>query len=384
MIRFRCPQCDQLLESPAGTVGQLVRCPCGHEMKVPLVAGAIGKSSTPSANPPASIPTTDAASSVPNTETPTRDLNPPQGVRTANNAGPAASPSPQAAPLFVRCPCGTQLKTTQEAIGKAVRCPCGQLVSVTDSAISASGPATNIEQSSGDLNIPAYIQPAKIRDRSGGRAAPARPDSSGTASAHQDSSAWREKASYPAAPSEQMRPAPRSSASGSVYAPSGSPETSAQLYLQQAEKELNDRDRWNRQDAGASINGIGILLITIGLLSIAVNGFYYAQIDDEVAAVIEKQPELAEQRDQLASLGAVIYGVSIGFGCMFIFLGVAAYFFPFGAPLTALVVYVLVTIIALIVNPIAVLKPGSLIAKLLITGALIKAVNSGAYYAHNR
>ncbi|MFK7736237.1 MAG: DUF1922 domain-containing protein [Pirellulaceae bacterium] len=350
-------------------------------MKVPLVAGAVQPSeqqrnpSPPAGEQQTGRPVLDAV--VLPTPAPQRPA--------------AETPSP--ASILIRCSCGKVLRTPESSLGKAIRCPCGRLVQVTkdsgtQTTVQAAGNPHRVDQSDlsnadleGAIHLPPEIQPAPIRKRR-------RRTSAGAESSTTSSGMARElKGTSPAPkPDADRYSAPRASATGSPYASQGSldADAAAHSYLQKAEKEIRDQDRWFRQDAGAVINGIGMVLIAIGFLAIAANGYFYATVESQVEQAIEERPEIEQVREELTTAASLIYAFYIGIGCVFIFLGIAAYFFPFGAPLTALILYVLLILIALLVNPFSVLKPLSLIVEIVIIAALLRAVNNGAYYAWAR
>ena len=82
-MQFRCPNCQAMLVAEPELSGQLVACPCSHQMYVPVESAAV----------------------------------------------PAPKPEPPP-PVLVQCTCGKHMRVPPNSVGKAVRCPCGLLLKV--------------------------------------------------------------------------------------------------------------------------------------------------------------------------------------------------------------------------------------------------------------
>src|SRR5262249_42337157 len=104
MVRFHCPRCQQLLESPDTEAGSKLPCPlCGHRLQIP----------SPPPPPPPENRTVLGVPEVPPDSVPVQVVNPaPQ------------TPTPPESLIDFDCPyCGARLEIEEFMVGRPTRCP---------------------------------------------------------------------------------------------------------------------------------------------------------------------------------------------------------------------------------------------------------------------
>jgi hypothetical protein len=127
------------------------------------------------------------------------------------------------------------------------------------------------------------------------------------------------------------------------------------------------------------------ILIVIGLLTLAVNGFNLYNLPNEIQQAIQQNQIPAEQheeaRQKIAMIGYLLYGLPALLGVLFVVFGVIIHRFPVAITVTSLVLYVLATVAFALIVP-ASLAAGIFI-KIIIIIALFRAIKAArAYESH--
>ena len=127
------------------------------------------------------------------------------------------------------------------------------------------------------------------------------------------------------------------------------------------------------------------ILIVIGLLTMAVNGFLLYNLPNEIQQAIQQLqigPADVDQFRQVATIsGYVIYGSPAFLGLLFVIFGVIIKRFPVAITITSLVLYVLAAAAFALLNP-ATLMQG-FIFKIIIIMALFQSIKAArAYQSH--
>jgi hypothetical protein len=133
---------------------------------------------------------------------------------------------------------------------------------------------------------------------------------------------------------------------------------------------------------GKEISRARTILIVIGLLTIAVNGFLFYNLDNEIRTEIQKgnmDPEGIEQFKQAATVaGYLLYGGPMLLGVLFFAFGLIVQKYPVPITITSLVLYIGSAILFGLINP-ASLATGFII-KIIIVVALFRAVKAARAY----
>lgn len=134
-----------------------------------------------------------------------------------------------------------------------------------------------------------------------------------------------------------------------------------------------------------------IILIIVGVLTIAANGFMYANTHNEVDQVIqqqikdvrargllEDQASVAELRHRVTLFCQILYGSTVALGVIFIVLGVMVYAYPVPVTILGLVLYIGAAAVFGFLNP-ATLVEG-VILKIIVIVALVKSLQAAIAY----
>ncbi len=129
------------------------------------------------------------------------------------------------------------------------------------------------------------------------------------------------------------------------------------------------------------------ILIGIGGLTMAVNGFFLLNLPNEIQQAIQQNqigPADAEQaRQAMTILGGLIYGTAALLGLVFVIFGVIIKKFPVPITITSLVLYLLATVAFGLLDPTTLVA--GLIIKVVIIYALFRAIQAArAYQAHTQ
>lgn len=321
-MQVTCPACQKTLQSQADLSGKSVKCKCGHTFAVPKAGGsttAVGK---------AAAPTAVAASKI-----------------------------------AVSCSCGKSLQAPAAAAGKAVKCPCGQVV-----------------------KVPAAAAPAQ-------RTASAKP------------AVARPVAAVAAAPAQARRPAPvPASAANAAPNPFGDisddewknmvqahapkqvdtskpkEKSAATKMLEEARKESGKGNESAMESAVGFLNKTRAILVGLGLLCIVRAVISYWLITSMIDAMA------AGDEEGVATIAkwivTVFCGIDLGIGVLYIVLGFMVSILPLTCTISALVIFSLVEIASLLLDPTSILSIRGWIFRIAIFGGLIQGINNAAYYAH--
>jgi hypothetical protein len=129
-----------------------------------------------------------------------------------------------------------------------------------------------------------------------------------------------------------------------------------------------------------------MILIFIGVVTVAMNAFFYTQAEDMVNNEIRNlqmqgfviEGDVNQIRDQAVKRARLIHGGMVGLGVVFILLGVAVKSFPVPATVLGLVLYLGGTAVFAAINPASLLQ--GIIIKIFFIVCLFKAVHSAIGY----
>jgi hypothetical protein len=138
---------------------------------------------------------------------------------------------------------------------------------------------------------------------------------------------------------------------------------------------------------GKEIKQAQIILMVIGLLTIAVNGFFLFSLPYEIKQAIQQNqipPEQVEQvRQAMTISGYLIYGSPALLGIVFLVFGIIIKRFPVPITVTSLVLYLLATAAFALLDPMSLAQ--GFIMKIIIIFALFRAIKAArAFQAHSR
>jgi predicted RND superfamily exporter protein len=138
-----------------------------------------------------------------------------------------------------------------------------------------------------------------------------------------------------------------------------------------------------------------VILFAVGLLTIAVNGYFFTTIEDAVDELIQKelaaagmagmvvdQQALAEVRDGLIRTNKLVTGGAIAVGVLYILFGVFIYRLPVPITITSLVLYIGTIAFFGYWNPMT-LWQGWLVKILIIVG-LFKAIQAAIAHENEK
>lgn len=319
MIRYSCTQCQRTLLVKPTLAGQTSTCPCGATFTVPQAAKP-------------------APTAISNTA----------GAATAKaKATQPASPDTSASLMVACTKCDRQLRAPKSAAGKAVRCPCGQLVMVPNQTKRGTTVVSVVRDEPGGEWLK-QLPPPQVYQ--------APPPQSGA-------EFW-----YVDVEPEEYEPPPP------VTLPDA--RQLSHEYIRGAEKELREQ---KRHGSGGALVAAQIILVLVGLISVAVNGFLYFNATNEVEQVM-KSGNVVMSQESLLFYVQSIYGGFIAVGVTMILLGALIYQFPVFCPLAGLIIYILAIIVSAVIDPMSLIK--GIIFKVLVIVALGKAVGDGASYRY--
>ena len=138
---------------------------------------------------------------------------------------------------------------------------------------------------------------------------------------------------------------------------------------------------------GNELNGAQRILVVIGLLTMAVNGFLFYNLPNEIQQAIQQNqiaPEEVEQVRQTAMIsGYLFYGLPALLGLLFVVFGLIVKQFPLPITVTSLVLYVLATVAFGLLSPATLLQ--GIVVKVIIIIGLFRAIKAAhAYQDHAR
>ena len=129
-----------------------------------------------------------------------------------------------------------------------------------------------------------------------------------------------------------------------------------------------------------------MILIFVGVVTVALNGFLYVQAEEMVNNEIRNlqmqgitiEGDVNQIRDQAVKMTRLIHGGTVGLGVVFILLGVAVRSFPVPATVLGLVLYLGGIAVFAAINPASLLQ--GIIIKIFFIVCLFKAVHSAIGY----
>ena len=324
-MQVTCPACQKTLQSKNDLSGKTVKCPCGHAFTAPRAAAAPAVASTAVSNPPA-------------------------------------------AKITIQCTCGKTLQAPATAAGKAVKCPCGQVVKVPAGAATATAKpiaaAKPVAAARPVAAMAASAVPAQAR-----RAAP-------------------QPAAVNAAPNpfgdisdDEWKNMVQSHAPKQVDTSKPKEKTAAAKMLDQARQETGVGDSLAMESALGFLNKTRGILVGIGILVLVVVAIDYWLSMSELEALTAggEEPELIAFVKKVV---IVFCGIGAGVATAFIVAGFLVSIFPLTCTISALVLYTLLELVRLLVNPLALLSIRGWIFRISIFSGLIQGINNAAYYRH--
>jgi hypothetical protein len=136
-----------------------------------------------------------------------------------------------------------------------------------------------------------------------------------------------------------------------------------------------------------SLDKATMTLFVIGVLALLVCGFFFfsakhdadAGVANQVNALEDMDIEVGEEEAEFvaeinASAIRFVFGIGMGLGGVFIALGIGIQFFPVTCSIMALLFYCGLELMVLIINPFGLVSFGGWIRRIVITGALGKAL----------
>jgi len=129
------------------------------------------------------------------------------------------------------------------------------------------------------------------------------------------------------------------------------------------------------------------ILIVIGVLTMALNGFGLYNLSKEIQQAIQQNqvgPADVEQFRQVARIsGYLVYGLAAFLGLLFVVFGLIIKQFPVPITITSLVLYMLATAAFGLLDPTTLLR--GIVMKIIIIVALFQAIKAArAFQAHAR
>jgi uncharacterized membrane protein len=144
----------------------------------------------------------------------------------------------------------------------------------------------------------------------------------------------------------------------------------------------------------SSLKQARIILIIIGVLTLALNLVLFFNAEKEVRQALEQEKQkagpgvvfdpiqLKEAEEQILNVVKLVYGGTAALGVVFIVLGIAVYAAPVPCTVTGLVLYVAGIAVFAVINPANLLS--GLVVKIIIIIGLVKAVQAAAAYERER
>lgn len=326
-MQVTCPACQKTLQSKTDLSGKTVKCPCGHSFAVPKAAAAA----------PAAAVTVSAA--------------------------PAAK-------ITVSCSCGKTLQAPAAAAGKAVKCPCGQVVKVP-AAASAPAQRAPVARPVAAMAAAGSSSPAPVQSR--------RPAV--------------QPAAFNAAPNPYAAPNPFGDMSDDEWKNMVQAHTPKQVdtskpkeksaaakMLEEARRDTGQGDNLAMESALGFLNKTRGILVGLGLLFIVrVSIDYWLSMSMIDSLAGHEEPEVVAF---IKWIVVVFCGIGAGVGVLFIVMGFLVSMLPLTCTISAIVIYTLLELLQLILDPLSLFSIRGWIFRIAIFGGLIQGINNAAYYRH--
>jgi hypothetical protein len=129
------------------------------------------------------------------------------------------------------------------------------------------------------------------------------------------------------------------------------------------------------------------ILIAIGVLTMALNGFFLFNLPNEIQQAIQQNriapADVEEMRQAMTIEGYLVYGLPVLLGVLFVVFGLIIKQFPVPITITSLVLYILAMAAFGLLDPTTLIK--GLIVKVIVILALFRAIKAArAYQAHTQ
>jgi hypothetical protein len=127
------------------------------------------------------------------------------------------------------------------------------------------------------------------------------------------------------------------------------------------------------------------ILIAVGVLTLAVNGFRLFNLPNEIQQTIQQNQvapaDVEEMRRAMTIEGYLVYGLPVLLGVLFVVFGLIIKQFPVPIVITSLVLYILAIAAFGLLDPTTLIQ--GLIVKIVVILALLRAIKAArAYQAH--
>ncbi len=300
--------------------------------------------------------------------------------------------------------CQKTLQVADEHAGKKVKCPCGTLLLVPTPSTSRPGVAGSRPAPSATTTQPNVIPPASRPPASGsvhrphpaqapvgppqGQANPTRNALGVAASAAARPATTSRQASAGGFDTEEIAGLFNQLSDAELKAPATAlPKAAASIHTGLAAGQLasstsqhGEYQQETRAQASKHLfQSLGILIF-LGVLRVAINGYLYSNISNEVESLVLIEPDAAEDVEWLVTALKIVYGMFIAIGVGFLVCAGLAFQFPMTATITALVLYVISELVGFVTAPWTLLSIRGWIVKAAIFGGLVQAINNAAYY----
>lgn len=154
-------------------------------------------------------------------------------------------------------------------------------------------------------------------------------------------------------------------------------------------------DRENGDELGSlaqgareqKINSARNLLLVVGILTLAINGFMLTNIDNEIDGELKKlnvsRAQVPPSKIQeVQNLGFMVYGVGVALGVLFLIFAALVRSFPVPITISGLVVYVVAVLGFAAIDPASLAR--GLIFKIFIIVGLISSLRAAVAYERER
>lgn len=325
-MQITCPACSKTLQTKTDASGKSVKCSCGNTFVVPKAAGA---------------------------------------------AAAAAPPSPASVgKILVTCECGKRLQAPATAAGKAVKCSCGKAVKVPGGPATAS--AAPVAKAVAKPTPAAQARPAAAapaaRPVRPVAAAPAAPDAHSPFHAMSDDE-W----SSLMAKHTPKQPDPNEEPKKPKVNP----------ILAKAVEELGADKHKKSSGAHGDVTQSALILMGVGALKLIVAIINFFLLDKEMEQLALEMQNQGDALDLTALhfVLQVFLGAQVFLSVVLIGLGGLTFVLPMTSAITGFVLWIILEISGLIINPFYLLSIRGWIFRIAVGSALVQGINNASYYS---
>jgi hypothetical protein len=125
-----------------------------------------------------------------------------------------------------------------------------------------------------------------------------------------------------------------------------------------------------------------VILIIIGLLTMAVNGFLLYNLPNEIAQAVQQNGvdpgQVEEFQRSVTMFGYLIYGGAALLGVVFLVLGLIVKQYPVPITIASLVLYIVSALLFALLNPMSLVQ--GIVVKVILIVALVRAMKAARAY----